>query len=46
MKVVKNDELSADEIISMQPKGLVISPGPGTPENAGITIELIKKIKN
>ena len=46
VKVVKNDELSADEIISMQPKGLVISPGPGTPENAGITIELIKKIKN
>ena len=46
VKVVKNDELSANEIISMQPKGLVISPGPGTPENAGITIELIKKIKN
>ena len=46
VKIVKNDELSPDEIISMKPNGLVISPGPGIPENAGITIELIKKVKN
>ena len=30
----------------MKPNGLVISPGPGIPENAGITIELIKKVKS
>ena len=46
VKVVKNDELSVDNIISMKPNGLVISPGPGIPENAGITIELIKKVKS
>ena len=46
VKIVKNDELSSDKIISMKPKGLMISPGPGIPENAGITIELIKKAKN
>ena len=45
VKIVKNDELSVDNIISMKPNGLVISPGPGVPENAGITIELIKKVK-
>ena len=44
VKIVKNDELSVDNIISMKPNGLVISPGPGVPENAGITIDLIKKV--
>ena len=44
--IVKNDELSVDNIISMKPNGLVISPGPGIPENAGVTIELIKKVKS
>ena len=46
VKIVKNDELSVDNIISMKPNGLVISPGPGIPENAGVTIELIKKAKS
>ena len=46
VKIVKNDELSVDNIISLKPNGLVISPGPGIPENAGVTIELIKKVKS
>lgn len=46
VKIVKNDELSVENIISMKPNGLVISPGPGIPENAGVTIELIKKVKS
>ena len=46
VKIIKNDELSVDNIISMKPNGLVISPGPGIPKNAGITIELIKKVKS
>ena len=46
VKIVKNDELTIDEIISLNPNGLVISPGPGIPENAGITVELIKTAKN
>ena len=46
VKIVKNDELTINDIISLNPSGLVISPGPGVPENAGITIELIKETKN
>jgi len=45
VKIIKNDELTIDEIISLNPSGLVISPGPGVPENAGITVELIKEAK-
>ena len=45
VKIVKNDELTARQIISLKPAGLVISPGPGIPENAGVTIELIKSAK-
>ena len=46
VKIIKNDELSIGDIISLNPRGLVISPGPGVPENAGITVELIKQTKN
>ena len=45
VKIIKNDELTIDDIISLNPSGLVISPGPGVPENAGITVELIKETK-
>ena len=45
VKIFKNDELTIDDIISLNPSGLVISPGPGVPENAGITIELIRETK-
>ena len=45
VKIVKNDELTARQITSLKPAGLVISPGPGIPENAGVTIELIKSAK-
>ena len=43
IKVFRNDALSADEVISLNPDAIVISPGPGRPENAGISMELIKK---
>ena len=43
VKVFRNDEISADEIIKINPKFLVISPGPSSPKNAGICLELIKK---
>lgn len=42
LKVVRNDVMSIDEIRSLKPKGIVISPGPGTPDDAGISIELVK----
>lgn len=41
--VYRNDKISIDEIIAINPAGIILSPGPGRPETAGICIELIKK---
>ena len=41
--VRRNDEISLDEIEEMHPDHIVISPGPGRPEAAGISVDLIKK---
>ena len=43
VKVVRNDELTLDEIDLMAPKKIVISPGPCTPNEAGISVETIKR---
>lgn len=43
IKVIRNDEFSVNEIFGMNPEKIIISPGPGKCENAGICIELIKK---
>jgi len=40
--VKRNDEISVDEVMAMNPDMIVISPGPGRPENAGMIVELIK----
>jgi anthranilate synthase/aminodeoxychorismate synthase-like glutamine amidotransferase len=42
--VKRNDEISVDEIAAMSPGHIVISPGPGRPEDAGITVELIRRV--
>ena len=41
--VRRNDEITLDEIARLRPERIVISPGPGRPEQAGITIDVIKK---
>jgi anthranilate synthase component 2 len=41
--VRRNDELSADEAIALAPERIVLSPGPCTPNEAGITLELLRK---
>ena len=41
--VVRNDEVSLDEIAKKAPQSIVISPGPGTPEQAGISNYVIRK---
>ncbi|HUG52632.1 MAG TPA: aminodeoxychorismate/anthranilate synthase component II [Vicinamibacteria bacterium] len=41
VRVVRNDELSAEAALATRPDRVVISPGPGTPDQAGITLELI-----
>lgn len=42
VKVVKNDELTIAELDALQPSHLVISPGPCTPNEAGVSLEAIK----
>jgi anthranilate synthase component II len=42
--VKRNDEVSLDEIRMLAPSGIVISPGPGRPEDAGVTVETIKTL--
>lgn len=44
VKVIRNDTLTADEVIQLEPKGIILSPGPGRPEDAGICVELIQKL--
>ena len=41
--VRRNDKISLDEIRDMQPDAIIISPGPGTPKEAGISVDVIKK---
>jgi len=43
VKIVKNDEIKIEEIDTLKPDKIVISPGPGNPKNAGISIDIIKK---
>jgi anthranilate synthase component 2 len=42
-RVVRNDELTAEEALALRPERIVISPGPGTPDQSGITLELIRR---
>jgi anthranilate synthase/aminodeoxychorismate synthase-like glutamine amidotransferase len=42
--VRRNDEVSVEEIEAMRPARIVISPGPGRPESAGVTVETIRRL--
>ncbi|TRM11285.1 aminodeoxychorismate/anthranilate synthase component II [Lentibacillus cibarius] len=41
--VRRNDQLTVEAIASLNPEAIILSPGPGTPENAGICTEIVKK---
>ncbi len=43
LEVRRNDEISTDEVARMKPERIVISPGPCTPREAGISVELIRR---
>jgi anthranilate synthase/aminodeoxychorismate synthase-like glutamine amidotransferase len=43
VKVVRNDAVSLDEIEAMHPERIVISPGPCTPNEAGISLEVVRR---
>jgi anthranilate synthase component 2 len=44
VKVVRNDALSVDEIAALNPTRIVISPGPCTPDLAGVSLEVLEKL--
>ncbi|MEW6062076.1 MAG: aminodeoxychorismate/anthranilate synthase component II [Bacteroidota bacterium] len=44
LKVVRNDKITIDEIQMLKPQAIVISPGPCTPKEAGVSVPLIKEL--
>ena len=44
VRVIRNDELSVDEIERLAPARIVISPGPCTPDQAGVSLEVIRRL--
>ncbi len=44
IKVFRNDKISLNEIRALKPDAIVISPGPGRPEDAGISLKLIEEL--
>src|SRR6185312_2960446 len=42
--VKRNDELTPDEVVALRPSRIILSPGPCTPQDAGILVPLIKRL--
>jgi len=45
LKVIRNDELSVEEIKKLNPEKIIISPGPSTPKEAGVSVDVIRKVE-
>ena len=46
IKVIRNDKMTVEEIKVLNPDRIILSPGPGRPEDAGIIVEAVKEIHN
>lgn len=46
IRIIRNDEITVEEILDLKPERIILSPGPGRPENAGILVEILKIIHN
>lgn len=44
LMVIRNDEMTVKEIRKMKPEAIVLSPGPGRPDDAGICLEVVKRL--
>lgn len=44
IRVIRNDEMTAEEIRELRPAHIILSPGPGRPEEAGVLIDAVRKI--
>ena len=42
-RVFRNDAVAVEEVIALRPRGIVLSPGPGYPDSAGICLDLVKQ---
>jgi anthranilate synthase component 2 len=42
IEVVRNDDASVEELMNMKPRAVVISPGPGVPEDSGVTLDVVR----
>jgi len=45
LKVIRNDELNVEEIKKLNPEKIIISPGPSTPKEAGVSVDVIKRVQ-
>ncbi|MCF6200633.1 MAG: aminodeoxychorismate/anthranilate synthase component II [Hydrogenimonas sp.] len=43
LRVIRNDEMSVEEIAALKPAKIIISPGPATPDEAGVSLDVVKK---
>jgi anthranilate synthase component 2 len=46
LKIIRNDEMSVEEIEKLNPEKIIISPGPATPDDAGVTLKVIEHFKD
>lgn len=44
LRVIRNDEMTVDEIRALAPDKIILSPGPGRPEDAGVIVEVVKQL--
>ncbi|MGN0401401.1 MAG: anthranilate synthase component II [Acetatifactor sp.] len=44
IRVIRNDAMTPEQIKELHPEAIILSPGPGKPEDAGICVEVIKKL--
>ena len=45
VQVVRNDELTVADILALEPDAIVLSPGPSNPDEAGISLEVVEKLR-
>lgn len=46
LKIIRNDEMSVEEIENFQPEKIIISPGPASPDEAGVTLDAIEHFQD